>query len=99
MEQIPSLEADGHSVSQEIPSPLFKPKVQNRVHKTPPLNSILRQINSVHTLFIYFRKRPWKLHMGVIHEGDDEKYYNFYRMETANFRKMRPIKFITIRKI
>jgi hypothetical protein len=55
-------EANGRWASQEIPRLLWNPKVHYRVHKTPPLVPILRQVNSVHTLPSCFPK----IHSDVI---------------------------------
>jgi len=52
MEKNPSLEANSHSGSQEIPRPLLKRKVHYPVHKGTPLVPILNQINqSTSTMF------------------------------------------------
>jgi len=49
MVESPSSEADSCSDSQ-IPRILWKAKVYNCVHKSPPLDHILRQMNPIHTL-------------------------------------------------
>jgi hypothetical protein len=48
IEQCPSLEASSHSASEEIPCPLWSPKVHYRVLKSRSLVRIQTQINSLH---------------------------------------------------
>jgi hypothetical protein len=49
MEHVPCWKAN-----KEIPFLLWKQKVHYRVHKSLPLGPFLNQMNSVHTIFLYF---------------------------------------------
>jgi hypothetical protein len=51
-------EANSHAASQEISHFLWNPKVNYHVHKSLPLDPLLRQMNPVHTFPSNFHKIP-----------------------------------------
>jgi hypothetical protein len=62
MQQSPSWEAYSHSASQEILPLLWNPKIHYRVDKSPPLVSILGQLNPVHNFPHYLTE----IHFNII---------------------------------
>jgi hypothetical protein len=48
-EQNPCREADGCFTAEELPRTLWKPEVHCLVHYSPPLVTVLSEMNSVHT--------------------------------------------------
>jgi len=54
VESIPSLEADSHSASQDIPRLLWNSRTHYRLHNSMPLVLILSQIHLVHNSPHYF---------------------------------------------
>jgi hypothetical protein len=62
MELSPPWEATNCVATQELPSNLWNPKVHYRVHKSPPLVPILRQIDSVHTTPSCLSKIHFNIH-------------------------------------
>ena len=58
MDQSPSGEPTGFSASQEIHRLLWNTKVHYRIHNSPPLVSILSQLDPVHTPHIALPEDP-----------------------------------------
>jgi hypothetical protein len=63
MELSPSWEAANCAATRELRSILWNPKVYYRVHKSPPLISILSQIDPIHTIPSYL----FKIHFNIVH--------------------------------
>jgi hypothetical protein len=63
MELSPSWEAVNRAATQEIPSILLNPKINYRVHKSPPLVPILSHINPIHTIPSYLSNLILSTHL------------------------------------
>jgi hypothetical protein len=63
MEYSINREAIGYTVTQEIPSILWEPKVYHRIHKILSPASILIQINAIHIAPSYLSK----IRLNIIH--------------------------------
>jgi hypothetical protein len=59
----PSWGATNCAATQELPSISWNPKVQYRIHKSPPLVPILSQFNPIHTIPSY----PSNLNINIVH--------------------------------
>jgi hypothetical protein len=65
----PSRGAVNYAATQELPSSLWNPKVQCRVHNSPPLVRILSKISPIHTILSYLRSiliLSIHLHLGLL---------------------------------
>jgi hypothetical protein len=63
MELSPSWGAINLAATQELPSISWNPKVQYRIHKSPPLVPILSPINPIHIIPSYLSK----MHFNIVH--------------------------------
>jgi hypothetical protein len=59
----PSWAAANCAATQELPSILWNPKVQYRVHKSPPLLPVLSHMNPIHAIPSYLSK----IHFNIVH--------------------------------
>jgi hypothetical protein len=57
----PSREAVSCAATQELPSILWNPNVRYRIHKSPPLVTILLQITPVHIIQTSFSEVYFKI--------------------------------------
>jgi hypothetical protein len=57
----PSWEATSCAAIQELPTILCNPKVNYRIHKSPPLIPILSQICPIHTISSYLPKSQFNI--------------------------------------
>jgi hypothetical protein len=70
----PSWGAANFAAPQELPSILWKQKVQYRVHKSPPLVPILSHINPIHSIPSYLSK----IHFNIVQPSTSWSSYSNY---------------------
>jgi len=86
MEKSPSSVAKSRSASEEIPRLIWNPKIHYRVHRSPPLDPILSQVNLVHTfppislipILILSSHLPIRLPSGLFPSGPPTKIMNAF---------------------
>jgi hypothetical protein len=66
----PSWEATNCTAPQELPSILWNPKVQCRVHKSPPLVPIVSHIHPIHSIPSYLSK----IHFNIVGDRVTQLY-------------------------
>jgi hypothetical protein len=74
IQQSPSWEANSSSARHKIPRILCNPKVHYRAHNSPPLFSILSEINGIHTP-ILFLEHHLNFHIRTVQHLDIIKVY------------------------
>jgi hypothetical protein len=79
-----SWKADSRSATQEILRLLWTLKIHSRVHKSPPLDPILSQMNPVHSLktllyTIYFN-------IPLCHRNEDCQRTQLFKRQRINLR-------------